>query len=75
MYDKVINVYIDDMFFGSMEIKEHLIQLERLLNACRIGGVYLKIAKADLVKSEIKVLGHIVNHRGVTPDPKKIKNQ
>ena len=68
-----INVYIDDMFFGSMEIKEHLIQLERLLNACRIGGVYLKIAKADLVKSEIKVLGHIVNHRGVTPDPKKIK--
>ena len=68
-----INVYIDDMFFGSMGMEEHLNQIERLLVACRDSAVYVKIAKADLVKKEIKVLGHLVNQRGVRPDPKKIK--
>ena len=68
-----INVYIDDMFFGSSGMKQHLKQLEGLLLACRKGGVYIKIAKADLIKEEIKVLGHLVNGKGCRPDPKKVK--
>jgi len=68
-----VNIYIDDMCFGTLDEEEHLNKLRRLLLACRKGGVYIKIAKVELFQKEVKVLGYHVNEKGVKPDPKKVK--
>ena len=36
-------------------------------------GLALKLSKCHWAKSEVKYLGHIINSRGVSPDPAKIE--
>eukprot|EP00915_Cephaloidophora_sp_WS-2016_P006911 GHVH01009327.1.p2 GENE.GHVH01009327.1~~GHVH01009327.1.p2 ORF type:complete len:137 (+),score=15.05 GHVH01009327.1:252-662(+) len=45
----------------------------RTLDACRSGGVYLKVEKAHIFQKKVCILGHVVSEQGVSPDPKKVK--
>ena len=64
--------YIDDITFGAMNEEEHYIRLKRTFQACRDGGVYLKVEKAHIMQKRLVVLGHVVDRKGVSPDPKKV---
>ncbi len=68
-----VHCYIDDITFGCETEEEHYMKLERVLRACREGGVFLKIEKAKIFETEMTVLGHKISRRGMSPDPKKVK--
>ena len=67
-----VHCYIDDMSFGADDETTHFERLRRTLEACRLGGVYLKIEKAHILQRKVCILGHMVSEEGVQPDPKKI---
>eukprot|EP00915_Cephaloidophora_sp_WS-2016_P008969 GHVH01012671.1.p1 GENE.GHVH01012671.1~~GHVH01012671.1.p1 ORF type:complete len:997 (+),score=99.29 GHVH01012671.1:565-3555(+) len=67
-----VHCYIDDMSFGANDETTHFERLRRTLEACRLGGVYLKIEKAHILQRKVCILGHIVSKEGIQPDPKKI---
>lgn len=69
-----VRCYIDDISYGDPDTDAHMEHLRQVLQACRDGGIFLKIEKAHICHPEIPVLGHLVSRAGVKPDPKKIEN-
>eukprot|EP00915_Cephaloidophora_sp_WS-2016_P009247 GHVH01013129.1.p1 GENE.GHVH01013129.1~~GHVH01013129.1.p1 ORF type:complete len:301 (+),score=33.42 GHVH01013129.1:934-1836(+) len=67
-----LSCYIDDMSFGADDEATHFEYLRRTLEACRLGGVYLKIEKAHIRQFKVCILGHMVSKAGVQPDPTKV---
>jgi transposase InsO family protein len=47
--------------------------LRAVLIRCRDSGLYLKLAKSDFLKDEVKLLGHIISARGILSDPAKVE--
>lgn len=68
-----VKCYIDDITFACETEEEHYVKLKRVLEACREGGVFLKVEKAKIFEDKIVVLGHEVLKKGITPDPNKLK--
>ena len=66
-------VYIDNITIFSPSLGQHLIDLSKIFK--RLSEVNLKInlEKCSFVKSEVKVLGHLVSKQGIRPDPKKVE--
>ena len=66
-------VYIDDITIFSPSMDQHLVDLGKVFK--RLASVNLKINldKCNFVKSEVKVLGHLVSKQGIRPDPKKVE--
>lgn len=65
--------YIDDITFACETEEEHYVKLEKVFQACREGGIFLKVEKAKIFEDKIVVLGHEVSARGITPDPEKLQ--
>ena len=62
----------DVLIFGKNH-KEHDDHLEAVLKRLIAAGVTLNPEKCEFSKSELKFLGHIINHQEVTADPAKKK--
>ena len=64
-------VYIDDIVVFSMDDREPLVKLARLLSKLRSHGLKLKPSKCRLFQKEITYLGHRISHHGLRKDHEK----
>ena len=70
--DGVVGLIDDLLIYGKTE-KEHHKRLVTVLGKFKREGVTLNKEKYQFYATEISFLGHIVNEKGVSPDPEKTK--
>ena len=68
-----VEVYVDDMIIKSQGIADHLASLERFFERIRQFRLRLNPRKCTFEVTSGKLLGHIVNKRGIEVDPEKIR--
>ncbi|KAL6319878.1 hypothetical protein AAG906_036950 [Vitis piasezkii] len=68
-----IEVYVDDMIVKSQDMVDHLATLQRFFERIRQFKLKLNPKKCTFGVTSGKLLGHIVNERGIEVDPKNIK--
>ena len=66
-------VYLDDIVVFSKDFESHIKHLEEVFRRIAEYGLQFKASKCFLFKQEISYLGHLVDVKGVRPDPKKIR--
>nr|AHN53418.1 pol polyprotein [Nuttalliella namaqua] len=70
---KVCLCYLDDVVVYSSSFSEHLQRLSFVLAAFRQAGLQLNHKKCHFGYQQLKILGHVVSPKGVTPDPEKVR--
>ena len=73
LYHKGVLSYIDDIVIFGNSIDELLSLLEEVLKECEAKGLYLKMAKAQWFRPDVKLLGHIVSELGIRANPEKVE--
>jgi RNase H-like domain found in reverse transcriptase/Reverse transcriptase (RNA-dependent DNA polymerase)/Integrase zinc binding domain len=68
-----ISVYIDDIIIYTMDVDDHIQQLESVFDRLRASGFYINLPKAKLFQKEVLYLGHIISEASLKPDPAKIQ--
>ena len=66
-------VYLDGIIIFSDTKEEHLKRLEAVFQKLCAGGLKLKPSKCFFFREEIEYLGHVVNGKGISTNPKKIE--
>ena len=70
---RFFRIYLDDgTVYGPM--KDHIIHLRQIFNACRANGVSLNTDKCMFLFFAGVILGYILCTHGKLPDPEKIKD-
>lgn len=70
---KEIEFYVDDIIVKSKTSKDHLMDLKKLFEGLRKYNLKLNPAKCGFRSPVGKLLGFIINKRGIKIDPAKIK--
>lgn len=70
---KTIVIYLDDLTVFSKKRKNHLRDLETVLQRCRDHGISLNTKKSVLCVIKGKLLGHIVSQGSIKIDPDRVK--
>ena len=65
-------IYLDDILISTKDITEHHMIVKEVLKILRQNKLYLKPAKCEMEKDEIKYLGMIIRHGKVQMDPIKV---
>lgn len=65
--------YLDDCILFSKSVAQHMDTLEEVLSRLRKAHLKLKPRKCNLFQDEIIYLGHLVNEKGIGPNPEKVK--
>ena len=68
----MVMAYIDDIVIATETVEDHMARLREVFECLREAGFKMRVAKCDLMKSEIKYLGRVVSAEGVKPDPKAV---
>ena len=71
--DIIIVMYLDGLTVFSKKRKDHIKDLERVLQRCRDHGVSSNPKNLVFYVTKGKLLGHIVSQEGVKIDPNKVK--
>jgi hypothetical protein len=66
-------VYLDDVIIFGASIEEHAERLRGVFERLREAKLSLKFEKCHFAKERVKYLGHVIDKRGVGPDPDKIQ--
>ena len=66
-------IYLNDILIFTKDITEHHIIVKDVLKILQQNKLYLKLAKCEMEKDEIKYLEMIIGHRKVWMDPIKVK--
>ena len=69
---KTLLLYLDDIIVIGPDFQTHMARLEQVLQRLWAAGLKLKPAKCELLREEVKFLGHIVGANGVATDPAKV---
>ena len=73
MMHKEIEVYVDDMIAKSASEEEHLVNLKKLFERLRKYKLRLNSPKCTFGVRSGKLLGFIVNQRGIKGNPDKVR--
>ena len=65
-------VYLDDVIMFGRTFQESLTRLDHVLSDIRDAGLKLHPGKCRSFRKEVKFLGHVVSHLGVSADPDKV---
>lgn len=65
-------VYLDDIIVYSPDFSSHLCHLEAVFERLQHHGLKLRVDKCQLLRREVRFLGHVVTGEGVKPDPTKV---
>ena len=66
-------IYLDDIIVFSWTPEENLVRLQAVFDKLKAARLKLKPSKCELFKKQINYLGHMVGHKEVATDPKKIE--
>lgn len=66
-------VYMDDLIVHGKSQEEHDECLRRVLESIEQAGLKLNKEKCIFRQKELHFLGHVINERGVRPDPGKVR--
>ena len=66
-------IYIDNITIFSPSMGQHLIDLGEVFSWLAKVNLKVNLDKCNFVKTEVKVLGHLVSKQGIRPDPKKVE--
>ena len=66
-------VYIDNITIFSPSMGQHIIDLGEVFSWLAKVNLKVNLDKCNFVKTEVKVLGHLVSKQGIRPDPKKVE--
>ena len=64
---------IDDVLIFAADKEEHDLRLRAVLNKMAEAGTTLNMEKCLFQQTELKLLGHVLNQDGVSPDPEKTR--
>ncbi|CAF1685196.1 unnamed protein product [Rotaria magnacalcarata] len=67
-------VYLDDIVIFSRSYHEHLVHLEKVLNALKLHNLTLNSTKCQIVQQTIEYLGYVISSKTITSLPEKIKS-
>ena len=70
---KICLVYLDDVIIFGKTLEEHNKNLEEVLKRLAQHGVKLQTDKCELLRPELKYLGHVITPDGIKTNPKKLK--
>ena len=73
MIGKGVFVYIDDIVIYAKTLKEHERLFNEVMNRLRKASWKLEPKKCEILRREVTYLGHIINAKGLKPDPRKIE--
>ena len=68
----MVMAYIDDIVIATETIEDHIVRLREVFECLREAGFKKRVAKCELMNSEIKYLGGVVSAEGIKPDPKAV---
>ena len=66
-------LYIDDCLIYTKTVDDHIIALEEVFKRLDEYGLTLGAKKTHLLMTEVRFLGHLVNEKGISPDPNKVE--
>ena len=66
-------IYMDDVIVFAKDLSQHLRRVKHLCQRLRDANLKFQPDKVHLLRKEVEFLGHLVNSKGVQPDPKKIQ--
>lgn len=69
----LFGLLIDDIVVYGRTLEEHPDRLGQVLACLTNAGLKLKLKKCRFLESTLKVLGHVVDKEGISPDPDKIR--
>ena len=69
---EILLIYLDDVIVYAKTFEEMLARLRTVLSRLRDAQLKLSPKKCSLFQSEVKYLGHVISHEGVSTDPLKI---
>lgn len=65
--------YLDDIVIWSDTFEDHLQHVEEIFSRMARAKIQLRAPKCNLFQREVKCLGSIVNEKGISMDPKRVK--
>ena len=65
-------VYLDNIIVYAPIFSSHLQRLNLVISCMLKAGLKLKTTKCKFAMTTLKVLGHVVSRKGISPDPKKL---
>ncbi|XP_065081597.1 uncharacterized protein K02A2.6-like [Ochlerotatus camptorhynchus] len=65
--------YIDDVIAGGVDEVDNQLNLQAVLQRVQEYGFTIKMEKCSFGQPQIKYLGHLIDGRGLRPDPAKIQ--
>ena len=67
-----VYVYLDDIIIFSDSIEEHVNHIRTAFDILRKEKLYLRPSKMQFFTEELKILGHIIDDKGISMDPHKV---
>ncbi|KAJ3013108.1 hypothetical protein NUW54_g1685 [Trametes sanguinea] len=67
-----MDVYLDDIVIYSDTIKDHVKHVRTVLDVLRREKFYLGADKMKFFARRLKILGHVIDERGIAMDPHKV---
>ena len=65
--------FLDDVITASVRYKEHLEQIEKILEALRTSGLTVRLEKCKFFMAEVEFLGFRLSKGGIQPGTRKLK--
>jgi hypothetical protein len=65
-------VYLDDIIIFSDTVEEHVEHVRKIFDILRKEKLYLGPNKMQFFAEDLKILGHIIDERGIRMDPHKV---
>lgn len=66
-------IYLDDVVIFASSVDEHSKRLCNIFKRLRHNNLLLQPDKCEFMHKEVAYLGHIINDKGISPNPEKIK--
>lgn len=63
--------YLDDILVTRTDINDHNKNLQKLFERIKSFGFTIKLEKYNIATRELNYLSHIIDHRGIRPNPEK----
>ena len=70
---RTVLIFLDDVLAFSKTDDEHLANLRNVFQIFRVANLKLKPKKCRLFQSQVVYLGHIIDAKGTSPNPDKVR--